>query len=365
MSGAALGCAVKYNKPDMEVSPTLLNQGILPYTTFGGSAPMSYINYPASQTGRQVTPPASEVNAGYGCIPCRFKDWESSRAADKRSLESTTALIPVDQDAATARQPIFKFSKAKAQASCVKNIKVQVRYFGSAACNGISTPPGHFCSSGNIQPQTCPGISETNNGVTFSGGGNIAGEYTFPVCQGNEYAYESVSVSWSPIILDVKGNGIHVSREMDKAIYFDIKGKGKKALIDWPTNTDEVAFLVRPNKAGQVESIKELFGDNVSKNGFEALKKYDSNHDGQLNQYDKSFKSLRLWFDRNRNAVSEPEEIVTLESQGVESIDLRYSKPMYENVDGRTLISVYVNSKLNRVLNIVDYYFVEYSKPKQ
>lgn len=344
---SALGCAAKYDRPGDKVVASLVGHGILPYTSFGGSAPKHYTEYPK----------AYGANNGYACIPCRFGSDATKAGAD---LEADTAVLPVDQDSTTPRKPVYSFTKSTAAASCVKDVTFEVRYFGSSACDGVNAPPGHFCNASNIAIQNCPTKDTAMTASNpFSGGGNIAGKFRIPVCPGSGIQYDSVSVSWSPVILDVTGNGITVSRNFDLAQSFDIRGDGKARMLDWPMNNDEVAFLVRPNK-GQVTSIKELFGDYKAKNGFEALRKLDSNKDGVINRKDKAFGELALWFDRNRNAKADPGEIEPLDVHGVYELPLTYAKPSRKGVEGRTLSGVYFNQKHQRYMNIEDHYFYEY-----
>ncbi|MBP9680765.1 MAG: hypothetical protein KBD76_05135 [Bacteriovorax sp.] len=335
---AGLGCAVTYDKKgevtsDVPVSATLEGQGIIPYTTFGNSAPKHFTDY--------------GVDKGYACIPCRFAPNPSS-----------VNVIPVDQTGnGVKRKPIYTFTKKiTLPASCSQEVNMQVRYFGSSACDGVNAPAGHFCSSGNIQVQNCP---STEGGA----GGNIAGKFTVRLCAGSQFGATDVAASWSPIILDMKGRGIEISRHFKHSVMFDIKGRGAKDRIDWPMNTADVAFLVRPNKKGKVESIKELFGEyKKDKNGFEALKAFDSNKDGVISEKDKNFGKLALWFDYNRDAIAQEGEIVDLPREGVTNISLKYLKADAEMVSGKGLNSLYFNKMLKRFLNAKDVYFYEYNE---
>jgi len=358
MLGAALGCAVKYQRSGEVISPTLRNQGIMPYTSFGGSAPRHYENY-TSNLLSQVTTPSGTENAGYACVPCRFATEESSAGRD---IYAETKPLPVDQDSSTPRKPLFKFDKITGPRECVRNIEFEVRYFGSGACNGVNAPPGHFCTSENVTNQNCQ-TSDTSG--AFSGGGNVAGKFRVPVCPGSGFEYDSVAVSWSPIILDVSGNGITVSRDFPRAVKFDIKGNGKATLIDWPVNVNEVALLALPRKGDKVDSIKELFGDFKAKNGFEALRKYDVNKDNRIDSQDKIFTDLKLWFDRNRNALADPGELMTLDAGGVESISLEYTKLLDKGIEGKTLSALYFNKQLKRFMNVEDHFFYEYKDGKK
>ncbi len=350
MMFAALGCAYQFNEPNKSVTATLNKQGILPYmadSTLGGSEPKT--QYASSLWGAW----SSEQKVA-GCVPCRFE------GGSGKNLESTTIAIPLDPDSShSGKLPIFSFAKKTGQpAKCVKDTKVEVRYFGSDACDGQTDKEGHFCSSGNIPPRTCSakGLSSPNNAM----------EFTIPLCAGSDLGYGSVSASLSPLVLDIMGNGISVSRSKADAVLFDMKGTGKKILVDWPINNSEVAFLVKPDIHGEVNSIKQLFGDYKAKNGFESLRKYDSDKNGVFDSHDKMYGKLRLWFDYNRDGVCDKDyELATLTEFGIDSIRLDYSHIMGEDVAKKELVASYFSRVLQAHKNIKDVYFYVYSKEEK
>jgi len=80
---------------------------------------------------------------------------------------------------------------------------------------------------------------------------------------------------------------------------------------------------------GVIDDGRELFGTEtpsrdgrVFANGFEALRELDENHDSVLDENDPAFAKLRVWSDENRNGLSEPWELRTLDSVGVVAIHL-------------------------------------------
>lgn len=125
-----------------------------------------------------------------------------------------------------------------------------------------------------------------------------------------------------PIVLDLDGDGIELSSYRQGA-RFDITGTGKMATTAFVTGGD--AFLaIDRNSNGRIDNGTELFGDqNGAANGFEELRKLDSNGDGRINRLDEGFNSLLLWRD-DGDGQTEDGELISLADGGINEISLGY-----------------------------------------
>ncbi len=95
--------------------------------------------------------------------------------------------------------------------------------------------------------------------------------------------------------------------------------------VYWPDANSPGFFLAMDrDKNGIIDKKEELFGDNgTALNGFEALKKLDSNHDGVIDSKDKDFGKLVLWNDKNGDGISQPHELTKAKLK-LTKISLKY-----------------------------------------
>ena len=158
------------------------------------------------------------------------------------------------------------------------------------------------------------------------GGTNAAGVQATQFSVQLEFEYIEVTQAKvkesDPIILDLDDDGFELTSHTNGA-RFDIEGVGQQVSTAFVTGGD--AFLaIDRNGNGIVDSGKELFGDqHGASNGYEELRKLDSNRDGRINAADKAFDALRLFRD-NGNGRTEEGELVTLAEAGIAEIQLAY-----------------------------------------
>jgi len=113
----------------------------------------------------------------------------------------------------------------------------------------------------------------------------------------------------------------------DASVRFDLDGSGFQR--PWGWITPRAAWLVwDPRDSGKITSGLQMFGSVTFwifwNNGYEALSALDDNGDGVLSGHE--LEGLALWHDRNTNGVSDPGEVQTVESWGVQSLSCHYCR---------------------------------------
>ncbi len=159
------------------------------------------------------------------------------------------------------------------------------------------------------------GASSQSSNIRFSVQMEFEFSFEFTVNQGEVQQSD-------PITFDLDGDGIELTHYAGGA-QFDITGSGQTVRTAFVTGGDAFLALDRDGN-GRITSGKELFGDqNGAANGYEELRKLDSNQDGVINRLDKDFSKLVLFRD-NGNGIQEEGELIGLKEAGISEISLGY-----------------------------------------
>jgi hypothetical protein len=132
---------------------------------------------------------------------------------------------------------------------------------------------------------------------------------------------------FSPLVLDMGADGLDLSSLENSGVKFDMDLDGINDPTGW-IGTQEAFLVLDKNNDGLINNRSEMFGNlDAYENGFSLLASYDDNNDGVMDNRDWIFSRLRLWIDSNSDGVSQPEELFTLPSLDVTSINLAFTSP--------------------------------------
>ena len=152
---------------------------------------------------------------------------------------------------------------------------------------------------------------------------------------------------------------------LDDGVNFDLDKNGFAEKTAWIKNND--GFLaIDLNQNGIIDNGGELFGDqfimpdgNISSTGFEALISLDEDSNNRIDKNDTVFEKLYVWFDSNRNGLTDDNELKTLAELNVSYIDLSYvpDNNVHEETGVRREDSSYVYLNNGNAKKISEFWF--------
>ena len=166
--------------------------------------------------------------------------------------------------------------------------------------------------------------------------------------------YDAAHELYSPLVVDLNGNGIETISLFDSHAQFDFDD-GFEGPHGWIGPSDGFLAL-DANGNGIIDNASELFGGN-NRDGFSILSDFDENGDGFIDASDNVFSSLLVWRDLNGDGISTTDEVQSLGDFQINRIGVT---PSTQNVDSNgnwipLTSSVYLND--GAMLEISDVYF--------
>lgn len=138
----------------------------------------------------------------------------------------------------------------------------------------------------------------------------------------DDYTTNSI---YSPIAIDLNGDGISTIALSDSNVHFDIRGEGITNNIGW-INPEDAFLCLDVNQDGIINDVNELFGGQYRGDGFAKLATLDSNQDGLITSSDALFEELLLWTDKNSDGVTDDGELMSLATAKVSNLSLNYNR---------------------------------------
>ncbi len=159
----------------------------------------------------------------------------------------------------------------------------------------------------------------------------------------------------SPIAIDLNGDGIQ-TLNIDKGVKFDLLNTGNAINVGWISSADAL-LAVDNNGNGTIDNRAELFGGGVGE-GFAKLASFDSNRDGFVTANDANFGQLKVWQDKNSDAVTNPNELFSLSDVGIVSLKVAHTSTFTLDAQANVLgESSSVTTNTGKTLDMVDVYF--------
>ena len=156
------------------------------------------------------------------------------------------------------------------------------------------------------------GIIKTTDGKQIKFNLNLNMQYQYS--QTSSTSIKMGDAKTDPLVINFNGTGAQLS---DQRFSFDLNSNSSKVQIN-ALKPGSGFLVLDKNNDGKVNNGNELFGPS-SGNGFSELAKYDSDHNGWIDENDPVFKQLKVW---TKDATGN-DQLNSLASLGVGAISLQ------------------------------------------
>ncbi|MBU0498603.1 MAG: VWA domain-containing protein, partial [Gammaproteobacteria bacterium] len=359
--GTAQGAGVDYGSA---------GPGNLLVSTDGGTtwSDATSATIPAGQTSLLVRSPINndsidEPNETFTLTATRTAGTPVTNPGGAASGTSTI----IDDDAAPTIQSITPANSSVTEGSSLSFAVTLSNTSSSATTHNFSLGGG--TATGGIDYKLPLANGDFDQGVTINGAGNqitvpagvttfhvsiptytdvlVEGAETATLTIGVQSAIGTINDGITPLVLDLNGDGVQTIG-LESGVTFDVNADAVADRVGWVSPQD--GLLARDiNGDGIINDGSELFGSGTSdgqggrtSDGFEALSLLDSNSDGVIDSNDAAWAELKVWQDRDTDGVTDAGELVSLESVGVQSLNLAYATSDYsENGNLHGLVGTY------------------------
>ncbi|MFN3077654.1 MAG: hypothetical protein ABT940_12385, partial [Alphaproteobacteria bacterium] len=123
-----------------------------------------------------------------------------------------------------------------------------------------------------------------------------------------------------PLVIDLDGDGLELSPRTAASPWFDMDGDGFAERTGW-VHADDGVVAMDLNGNGAIDDVRELFGG-PDKSVLTELAARDDNQDGRIDAGDAVYGDLKVWTDRDGDAVTDAGELTGLAQAGIAAIAL-------------------------------------------
>lgn len=157
------------------------------------------------------------------------------------------------------------------------------------------------------------GVIKTSDGKEIKFSLDLVMQYQYSETSSTSVKLGDAARKTDPLVINFNGTAAQLS---EQRFAFDLNSDGKKEQINAPLSGS--GFLALDlNGDGKINNGSELFGPGTG-NGFSELAKYDSDHNGWIDENDPIFQQLKVW---TKNAAGD-DKLNSLASLGVGAISL-------------------------------------------